>query len=289
MRGFSIHILGAGVAGFNLAKKLKENNFSGEIFLIDKRKYYFERKSIFSLLTDNKIEVIDLKKVSSKLGINFINKEVVRINFSKKKLFFKDGGVSDFDNLVIATGLVSKDLSFLKGKNYEGVFFLSHIEPFFVRDYLRMSKEITIFSFTFLGIKLAFFLSSLKKEIRLFLSTPFAIKRKLLKSLTSQGVNIHFEKIEEIIGEKEVKAIKTEKGKFFSSQCVFVDSGFKPNSKLFDYSLNFSYVYLLGDVKNKEIEKKYFFFKNNYFCQEEANRLALFFVEKQKTLKEVIS
>ena len=284
---FDIHILGAGVAGFNLAKRLKENGFSGEIYLIDKRRYYFERKSTFSLLVKDKIEVVDLKKISSKLGINFIPKKVERINFSKRRLFFKDGGFSDFKNLVIATGVISKDLSFLKGKNYEGVFFLSEIDPFFVRDYLRISEEITIFSFTFLGIKLAFFLSSLEKEIRLFLSPSFTVKKKLLESLISRGIDIHFEKIEEIIGEKEVKAVKTEKGKFYSSQCVFVDSGFKPNTKLFDCSLDFSYVYLLGDVKNKEIENRYYFFKNNYFCQKEANSLALSFIEKQR-VKEII-
>jgi len=136
-------------------------------------------------------------------------------------------------------------------------------------------------------MKLAFFLSSLGKEIRLFLSPSFTVKKKVLKSLNSQGVNIHFEKIEEIIGEKEVKAIKTEKGKFYSSQCVFIDSGFKPNTKLFSCSLNFSYIYLLGDVKNKEIENRYFFFKNNYFCQKEADNLALSFVEKQR-IKETI-
>jgi len=85
---FDIHILGAGVAGFNLAKKLKENGFSGEVYLIDKRRYYFERKSTFSLLVKDKIEVVDLKKISSKLGINFISKKVERINFSKRRLFF---------------------------------------------------------------------------------------------------------------------------------------------------------------------------------------------------------
>jgi len=280
-----ICIIGAGVAGLTFVKELKEAHFKGEVFLVDKRRYTFARKDIFSLLRKGDCDVVDLKRFSRKEEIDFIHKEVAKLVPSKKKIIFKDGISEKFDIIVVASGLSSKDLVSLKGKNYEGIFFLSQIDPLSLKDYLKMSKELTIIAFTFLGIKLCFCLSFLEnKEIRLFFPLPSFIRRKerVIEILKKRGIKIHFDNIIEIIGEKYVKAIKTEKGKFYSSQCVFIDSGFIPNNRFFDSSDrdSLSDIYFIGDVKNKDIEKQYLFFKNNLFCKREAQEFAFYLKEK---------
>ncbi len=280
-----ICVIGGGVAGLTFVKKLKKMGFKGKVSVVDKRRCSFARKDIFSLLREKDGEIIDLKKISRKEEFNFIHKEVAKLVPSKKKVVFKDGSSEEFDIIVVASGLSSKDLASLKGKNYEGVFFLSQIDPLSLKDYLKMSKELAVIAFTFLGIKLCFSLSFLKdKEIRIFFPLPSFIKRKekVIEILEKRGIKIHFDNIIEIIGEKYVKAIKTEKGKFYSSHCVFIDSGFTSNDRFFDSSDNFSSlnVYFIGDVKNKNVEKQYLFFKNNLFCKKEAQEFAFYFKKK---------
>ena len=87
--------------------------------------------------------------------------------------------------------------------------------------------------------------------------------------------------LEEVIGEGAVKAVKISPLKVFSSQLVFIDSGFLPNRNFFEEEIqlkdtffsNYEGVYFLGDVNHKSLDNDFFYL----FNQEEAiNQASIF-------------
>jgi thioredoxin reductase len=277
-------IIGAGKAGINLAKELRQLSKDLRIKLIDKNKYSFDKKDIFYLLIKRDTQkLVSLEDFSREWGLDFIKKEVEDLNFNKRLIYFKDGSRLEFSNLVISCGPTSKDLS-IRGSRLDGFSYLCDIDLFFIRDYLRVASDIVIFATTLLGLKLAFYISFLGKEIKLLTSDLNFLggqKDKILSKLKERGVNVYQNvQITEIVGEGKVVATKTSIPKVFSSQLVFVDSGLSPNYKLLDFPTQGSFftpysgVYLLGDVRNQRLEDEHFFFFNSLNIENEARYLS---------------
>lgn len=284
-----ICIIGAGKAGLTLVKELKEHSKDLEIKLIDKNDFFFDKKNLFYLLLKNdKGKIINLGEFAKTHQVEFIKKEVERINFNKRMIYFKDRSSLPFSNLVLACGLTSKPLS-IKGAFREGFFYLSDLDLFLVRDYLKISSDIVIYAATLLGLRLAFYLSFLGKNIKLFTENTDYLgedKEHILFLLKKRNIDIYENtKITEIIGERTVKATRTNQGKIFSSQLVFVDSGFIPNRKLLEpglleNSIAFG-IYLLGDITNLRIEEELFFIFNSDNAREQAKGLASHILNKE--------
>ncbi len=109
-------------------------------------------------------------------------------------------------------------------------------------------------------------------------------KEKVVSVLGQKNIGLHLDAfIEEAVGEGVVKAVKLSPLMVFSSQLVFIDSGFRPNLKFFEDDLiiednfftNFEGIYLLGDVNRKDIDRE-IFFNSNY---EDAKKQARIFAE----------
>ena len=283
-------ILGAGVGGLSLAEQMmKEGDW--EITLIDEREYTFSRKEIFPLLVGEKREVTYLKDLAKQKGIEFINAKVEKINFNKRKISFKQAKSINFSNLVICCGLKSKDLS-IKGSWRKGFLSFSHLDPLLVRKFLKISYDIIVYVSTFLGVKLAFYLSLLKKNIKVVadnLSFLGRYKEKVEEFLQKQGIDVYLgTRIEEVIGNSTVKATKVSLPKVFSSQLVFMDSGFIPCHDFLGENLakegfltNYEGVYLLGDVINKDVGNQHFFFFNEEEVVAQSKVLARFINNQQ--------
>lgn len=297
-----ICIIGAGKAGSTLAKELSAHSKELQIKLIDKNGFFFDKKNLYYLLFKNdKEKITNLEEFSKTYQVEFIKKEVERINFNKRTIYFKDKGSLPFPNLVVSCGLTSKPLS-IKGVFREGFFYLSDMNLFLVRDYLKISSDIIVYSSTVLGLKLAFYLSFLGKDIKLLTENTDYLgedKENILFLLKKRNIDIYENtKISEVIGEAAVKATKTSLGKVFSSQLVFVDSGFIPNCKLLDpislennffpkvdsslegFHTPYPGIYLLGDIRNNEIDNESFFLFNSQNVEEEAKALASHILNK---------
>ncbi len=269
-----ICILGAGCAGLSLTRTLRNSGADFKVTLIDKNKYFFDKKYLFQLFVrKSKEKTVNLENFSKDFKSKFINKEAERINSSKKRIYFKDKTFLDFSRLVVSTGLVSRKLD-INGDFREGCFYLADMDLFQAFDYLKISKNIVVSASTILGLKLAFYLSYLNKEVKLLTGDLTFLgedKENVFSVLTSRGIDIYEGTvISEIIGDSMVKAVKTSIPKIFAAGIVFIDSGFSPNTKLLaslrqqkDSSAISPDVYLLGDVKNEDIEKESFFIFNS--------------------------
>jgi thioredoxin reductase len=276
-----IVIIGGGVSGINLIEKIKASNIDIDIALIDKKPYFFSKKNIFSSINSKDWFFFD--DWAKRLDTKFMRAQVKEISIKRRKIYFKDGQSLEFSNLILATGLKSKKIS-IKGEYLNGFFYLSEIDPFKLRDYLKIYNEITIYVSTFLGIRFSLMLSSLGKEIKFVASDLEFLndyKDRIIEFLKNKNITVYENStIEEVIGEGNVKAVRISPFKIISSQLVFIDSGFVPNFNFFTednlekreyFFTNYEGVYFLGDVNIEDAEGEHFFLFNYHNAIEEAN------------------
>ncbi|MCK4912338.1 MAG: FAD-dependent oxidoreductase [Candidatus Omnitrophica bacterium] len=283
-----ITILGAGVSGLALIEEIRAKNIPCDICLIDKEAYFFSKREIIYFPGDIS-KRIDISEWAEAKGVEFIFDSVEKINPKRRKIYFKAGESRSFDNLVIASGLKSKKLP-IKGEHREGFFYLSDIDQIKLKSLLKISNEACVYVSTWLGLKLAIALASLGKDVKIVtegLDFLGEHKEKVISVLNQKNIGLHLDAfIEEAVGEGVVKAVKLSPLMVFSSQLVFVDSGFTLNLRFFEdgiiledkFFTNFEGVYSLGDVNRKEVDKEIFFTSNNQEIKEEARIFAEFAV-----------
>jgi thioredoxin reductase len=284
LKDMNITLIGGGEAGLAFIKKVREKNKDIKVTLIDKNQYYFNKKEFISSI--NLKNYIDLKEYSQNFNVEFIQDSVHRLNLERRKVYFKDREPLDFQILVIATGLQSKNIS-IKGEHREGFFYFSDIDLFKLRDLLKISTETVVYISTILGLKLSLALKAFGKEIRVlgdnwdFLGE---YKARMMGFLQSKNIDVCLGvSIEEVIGEGQVKATKVLPLKVFSSQLVFIDSGFLPKLDFLETQINikdtfftnYENVYVLGDASRENIENELFF----VHCHQEAVEQGLIFAD----------
>lgn len=295
----AITVLGAGEAGFSFIKQARSINPDVRITLIDKNAYYLDKSKFFGSM-DFKA-YMDLNDFSKENNVAFIQDTVERINPKQKKIYLKQSEPLDFETLVIASGAKSKSIS-LKGERREGLVYLSDIDIFEFKNFLKISNEIIVYVTTYLGLKLSMLLKSSGKDVRIlgdnwdFLGSN---KEKVVNFLTGQGVNVHLNvTIDEVIGEGQVKATKISPLKVFSSQMVLLDTAFLPNLDFFEAPINITNIFMLeqtalpgseavlaeqlkdifliGDCARKDIETEHFYAYNFSEARSQADVLAQF-------------
>ncbi len=293
-----ITVIGAGSVGLEFIKKARELNPGIKITLVDKNAHSFDKEKFIRNLD---FKTTNLADFAVSANAAFIQDSVGRINTERKKIYFKEKEPIGYESLVVATGLKSKDIS-IKGDHREGFVYLSDIDPIGTKGLIKFSAEIIVYVTTMLGVRLALALKKLGKEVRV-LSTNFdflrADKDQLVNFLAGEEINVHLNvSIEEVIGEAQVKATKVNPLKVYSSELVFVDSGFATNLDFFEPAVNisdtlpdnFKDIYVIGDAARKDIDKEYFYEFNQNEAILEADHLAekLFGVNKAAFERKVL-
>jgi NAD(P)H-nitrite reductase large subunit len=263
-------IIGASDSSLDLINQLRDLKWSGSITLVDRLPYSYDGQDYFSLLMKhNRQKVIDLTDFAKAKNISFQLGEVERVQFNKKNVHLKTRETIAYDCLVIAAGARCRSLD-IKGDFREGVHYLGQKDVVALRDTFKVAQDIVIGSETLAGLKLAFYLSFLGKDIKLLIKdTDFLgeYKGRVFNVLGQRNIDIYDNAaILEIIGEAYVKAVKTSIPKVFSSQAVFLDSGFVPNDKLIDFPAEprgffteYPQVYCIGKMHNPpSLENKWF-------------------------------
>jgi len=283
----NITVIGAGEAGIHFIKEIRSLGDDSKIVLIDKRDLYFERRNVFNCwMPKGECRIIHFNdEFCLEHSLEYIKAVVERINPSTKKIFFKEHPSIDFDTLIVASGAVSNDLS-IRGDFREGFFYLSDIDPLNTRDYLNISKDIIVYASTILGVRMALFLSSLGKDVKLIagdLDFLGGYKQRFMDLFKDRQIDTYLNcRIEEAIGEGSVKAVRITLPKVFSSQIVFVDSGFTANRIFSDSGINirdnlytdYDGIYVLGEAANSSIDKDKFFINNAETARRQARSLA---------------
>ncbi|MBU0693616.1 MAG: NAD(P)/FAD-dependent oxidoreductase [Candidatus Omnitrophica bacterium] len=283
-----VTVLGAGAAGLAFVNSFREKDSVSKIVLIEKNPYSFNRSDFISKFSlKNWLKLQDW--VQGK-NIELVCDSVERVNNKRRKIYFKQSQPKEFDILIVATGLTSRKIS-TKGGHREGFFYLSQIESFKARDLIKVSTEATVYVSTILGLRLALSLHSLGKVVRIVGKTLDFLgefKEEVINYLKEKNIPVYLDTfIEEAIGEGTVKAAKISPLKVFSSQLVFIDSGFLPNRNFFEeevyprdiFFTGYEGVYFLGDVNREAVEDEFFFSVNSQEAKEQGCILADYVLE----------
>lgn len=275
---FNVIIIGAGVAGMTSAIYLKragincclieKGMYGGQINLSPKVENYPGLINVSGTeLTSNIFEQV------KKLGIEFINAEVIKVDFSnpKKEVVLKDEVLTS-DKVIIATGRRPRKLRVAKADSLEGkgISYCAVCDGNFFKG-----EEVVVVGGGSSALEEALFLSKICNKVTIInRSDRLRAESYYLDKIKNIG-NI------EILYNSKVKELKEKKGilnsvvlstdgidqEIFSRGC-FVCIGYEPNTELFneinktndDYIIvdenkltNIEGVYAVGDVTKKDI------------------------------------
>jgi len=280
-----VTIIGAGVAGRACVEAMRRRKLESAVTIIDKKDFSFAPKDLIACPTDLS-RGIELAPWARDKNVNFIKARVERINPKRRRIYFKEGESSEYDTLIVATGLLSRKLP-ISGERREGFFYLSQLDPYALRDMIKIYQEALVQVSSWLGLQLAWTLRSLNMEVRI-LAPSFDFlgghKNRVLEALAGKSIIVQeAAQVEEVLGEGSIKAAKLSPLKIVSAQVVCIDSGFEAGCDFFEEEIrledsvytNIEDVFFLGDVTRKGISSQVHFIYNH----QEAIRQAQEFVD----------
>jgi NAD(P)H-nitrite reductase large subunit len=294
----AVTIIGAGVAGKAFAEAIRGRDAKLAITVIDKNNVSIARKDVIVRPADLSTRT-ELASWAQEKRLEFIHAEVEHINPRRRKIYFKEGEPKEFSTLILATGLCSRKLP-IKGEHRDGFFYFSQLNPYKLRDAIKISQEAVVQASTWLGLQFAHVLHSLNLEVRV-VARDFDFlgeyKSKILQTLHQDNTIVHeASQIEEAVGEGVVKAAKLLPLKVVSAQLVCIDSGFEGCSGFFESEsgskgevvledsvyTNMEDIYFLGDVTRKDIAGQVRFIHNHEEALRQGREFAGAFMESRR-------
>ncbi|WP_342275653.1 CoA-disulfide reductase [Spiroplasma endosymbiont of Cantharis lateralis] len=241
-------IIGGSATGMGVAARLKRNDPSIEITVIQEKDYvslgacglpYF----VANNFEDKNILIARTKEEFEKTGIKIIsNTKVDSVDFKNKKVFF-NGQFEDYDNLVLAVGAkpIKPNVSGVDGEN---VFSLTTLEDgVLLKEKIINNdkiKKIVVVGAGFIGLEMTESLTELNKQVYLL-----EMESKVMKKAFDEEISNLIEeklidkKINTLLGEqlveiklknKKVSSILLKSGKEIKADAVLLSVGFQPNT-----------------------------------------------------------
>src|SRR5882757_64771 len=157
----TVAIVGAGLAGFQVASVLRDQNFQGRVVLIgDEAHRPYHRPPLskaYLLSTSDEASVAmrpDAYYADRKIEV-LSSTRAVSIDRNHRKLALDNGSVIDYEHLVLAVGARNRPLH-VPGYDLNGVFFLRHLdEARALRVRLHKAKQAVVVGAGFIGLEFA--------------------------------------------------------------------------------------------------------------------------------------
>jgi len=250
-----IVILGGGPAGIITANTAKKTYPDKQVTVIRKEKAGLVPCGIpyiFGTLNSVDANVMGIAP-SEKLGVEYMQAEVLKIDFVNKSLTLENSENVEYEKLIIATG---SNPILLRGKGFDldGVFTISKSKPYMEKVFAaaQNASKVLVIGGGFIGIETGDELRKMGKEVTLVEALPELLSvafdkefgEQAEEKLSSNGMKvIKGIMVEEIIGEDKVKAVKLSDGTVVESDMVILSIGYIPNTSMFkDSEIN------LGDT-----------------------------------------
>lgn len=228
-----IVVVGAGKSGISFLDRIREKQQDVNIKLVDKQEILFDKSVFYEWLIDNcsdsdfVISQEEVKKDFSSLEI--INDKAQRINFNKRKLFFKEISPIEFNKIVLCCGALPAKMEF-GGRHKRGVFYVADCNPAELKESLQIYPNVVVYVETDWGLKLIEKLTHLNdKDIKVVTS----LDSSRLDFLKDSGMDIYFnQEIIEAFGDSRVKAVKMSSGKFIACDTLILDRKTYSNTEI---------------------------------------------------------
>jgi NAD(P)H-nitrite reductase large subunit len=224
----TVAIIGASPSGHNIALRLRDKDSNCQIILVSEEDYpaydHFRLADFISgTISENDIFLCSESFYHEK-NINFIkSKKVASLNTQKRTIYFKDKGSVGYDFLVIASGR-SPVIPEIPGARKEGSYRLYTLAD--AKEFLKryISQTVCISGNDNFALRIAESVAN-----------KFGVEVKLISrnafhpSLIPGNVEVIHDRIEEIIGEGEVQAVKLSSGKAIGVSAVLFMDNHKSN------------------------------------------------------------
>jgi NAD(P)H-nitrite reductase large subunit len=235
-----IVIVGGGAAGFKAAEAMRKEHPAAEILIVDKQKTPWNRYALSEWLTgmagSSVATLCDRDKTD--LRLELMQDKAVRINFDRKKIFFKNQPAQSFDKLVVCCGL-KPAREMCKGGSREGVFVLDDCDPFELRTSMDLYPHVVVSVRSWYGLRVACAVARYPhRDVSVVLARTDFLRCEDLERVkayfVSENVAVYDEDaVEEVIGEGRMKAVRLSSRKFIAADTLVLDCERIPNLELF--------------------------------------------------------
>jgi NADH oxidase (H2O2-forming) len=198
---------------------------------------------IFGSVGSSDNDILPADKMFAANNIEMIVDEAESINIPEKSVRFTSGKVIFFDKLVIGTGSLPVQPSWLKGVNLENVFNVPKNKEYIdeMHEKLKSLNKIVIIGAGFIGVEISDELTKAGKEVTVVEKLPRILglafdsdisdRAELL--LKERGVNLKTGTIvSRISGNGKADGVVFENGVKLEADAVVIAMGYEPNSKL---------------------------------------------------------
>ncbi|WP_165000373.1 FAD-dependent oxidoreductase [Anaerophilus nitritogenes] len=243
-----IIIVGNNAAGVSAAEAIRERNKNAFIQIISNEKVFgYYRPSLSKFLSTNLSDdefYLKSKDWYQENNITItLNTNVNKILKDQKKILLDNGDVEEYDKLILANGSRCF-MPPIKGYEKEGVFTLRNLEDAnHIKNYAKNSKVAVVVGGGILGIETAWQLHLLGVHVTIIERSDRLLLRQLdergstllEKAIQAQNIRIIKDSlVEEILGDKNITGIKTNRGENILCDLVIVSAGICPNKEIAD-------------------------------------------------------
>lgn len=269
-----IVIIGASIAGVNVAKMLRKQNFEGQITVIDQ-----QSELPYDLLPLSKEWMLDTENVNPPLlskkdfykenEITLkLNTTIERLDPTTKTIYTAENEAISYDKLVIAIGSVLRKLD-VPGKDASGIFYLRDFQQATqIKQSAQTAKDVVIVGAGFIGLELASTFSQLGLNVTVLERSAAPLKRILgeeasnyfSKMHQSHDVNILTnEEVQQFIQDNngKVSAVMTKTGKNIPCDLAIVGIGVVPNTSISHPDLAFDRGIIVNEYGETSISDVY--------------------------------
>jgi len=245
-----ILIIGNSVAAIGAIEAIRSKDYSHEITVVSDEPYPVYSRPLISYLLAKEIkpsqiyyrssDFYEKNKVKTILG-----KKVNKVFFDQKMIQLEDGEKVYYDCILLSTG-GNPFIPKLEGIDKQGVFCFTKLNDVKrISSQIEKVKKVVVIGGGLIGIKAAEALKKRKKEVIivelakhiLSLTMDETASSILEKALKKEGIEIlTSDTVKEIIGDKEVEAVRLSSGKTIYTEMVIVAIGVLPNIEIFKES-----------------------------------------------------
>jgi len=238
MSKYDYLVIGGGVAGITAADTIRENDSSGTIAVISEEDdFFYSRLNLhFYLKGDIPLEKLflwDEDTYKRKKIVLFKGKRAQKLDISKREVILNDGQALGFGKLLIATGVRANSLS-VKGADLKGVFCLRTIKDAQnIKERIEAIRNKNPYAIiaggSFIALDFATSFVSQGLNTKILVRGDYFWRSKVDRECAgliedilkkNQVEVLANEEVDEILGEKEVEAVKTKSGKVLKAGII---------------------------------------------------------------------
>jgi nitrite reductase (NADH) large subunit len=242
-------VIGNGVAGTTAASSIRDRDSSGDIMIVtDERLPFYSRIRLVEYLAgeaDEAALIIRKEQWYREKGISLAcSRTATQIMPGEGRITFSDGGTTEYDRLLVATGSVPFTPQ-IPGLHKAGVFTLRTVDDAHrITDYMRDRERALILGGGVLGIEVGNALRKTGRQVTIVEWLPRLLPRQLdaegagILQTTLERMGLSFcldAKAQEIVGKERVEGLLLGDGRLLKGDMLLVSAGITPRTSLLQY------------------------------------------------------